>query len=117
MDLLPETPSCSEDDLPPAPPLTPETIALIGRALAHPARLHILEQLSVCTPHLVQQIVAELPLAQSTVSEHLRILREAHVLFARKDGPRTWYCVRRSLLRDYARAIEDLAASVDAVTT
>lgn len=50
----------------------------------------------------VQDIVAECTLAPSTVSEHLGILREAGILFATKDGPRVWYCLRRSALQQYA---------------
>ena len=109
MDTDATRPRCTEDDLPPAPPLTHENMARIGRALAHPERLRILQQFTVCTPHIVQQIVDRSDLAQSTVSEHLRILREAGVLFVREDGPRHWYCMRRTLLRDYARAVEELA--------
>jgi len=103
-------PPCTEADLPPAPPLTDENLALIGRALAHPERIHILRQFKVCTPHIVQEIVDHSSLAQSTISEHLRILREANVLFVREDGPRHWYCLRRTWLRDYARAVARLAS-------
>ncbi len=39
------------------------------------------------------QIVGELPLAQSTVSEHLRILKEAGLIRSREDGPRVGYCI------------------------
>ena len=109
MDTNATPPPCTEADLPPAPHLTDENMALIGRALAHPERLRILQQFTVCTPHIVQQIVEQSDLAQSTISEHLRILREAAVLFVREDGPRHWYCMRRTLLRDYARAVDDLA--------
>lgn len=109
MEEIATPPSCSEADIPPAPPLTRKNMALIGRALAHPERIRILEQFRVCTPHIVQEIVDHSDLAQSTISEHLRILREAHVLFVRKDGPRSWYCMRRSLLRRYADAVHDLA--------
>jgi ArsR family transcriptional regulator len=84
-------------------------IAVIAKALAHPVRIRILEQFDECVPHVAGEIVDEAGLAQSTVSEHLRILREAGVLFSRKDGPRTWYCVRRSVLHAFARAVEDLA--------
>ena len=106
-------PPCTERDLPPPPVLTDESIALIGRALAHPERIRILRQFTVCTPHIVQQIVEHSDLAQSTISEHLRILREAGVLFVRHDGPRHWYCMRRTLLRDYALAVDDLAADFE----
>jgi ArsR family transcriptional regulator len=59
---------------------------------------------------MAQEIVAECDLAQSTVSEHLRILRRAGILSATKDGPRTWYCMRRSVLREFARRVEALTA-------
>ena len=105
----PHPPPCTEDDLPPPPPMTEERVALVAKALSHPARIRIVEQFDVCTPHIAKKIVSETDLAQSTVSEHLRILREADVLFARKDGPRTWYCLRRRVLREFAAAVQDLA--------
>jgi ArsR family transcriptional regulator len=85
--------------------MTVDRIAQIAKALAHPARLRILGQFRVCRPHIVQEIVGECELAQSTISEHLRILREANLLFATKDGPRTWYCLRRSVLDEFSRAV------------
>ncbi len=87
-----------------------ERIAELAKALAHPERIRILKQFETCQPHIAQEIVFESALAQSTVSEHLRILREAGLLFARKDGPRTWYCMRRKVLREFAQAVEDLTS-------
>ncbi|MDH3539641.1 MAG: metalloregulator ArsR/SmtB family transcription factor [Acidimicrobiia bacterium] len=89
--------------------MTEEYLAQVAKALGHPVRIRMLEQFDRCVPHLAGEIVENCALAQSTVSEHLRILREADILFARKDGPRTWYCVRRSVLHAFARAMEDLA--------
>jgi ArsR family transcriptional regulator len=112
------SPACSEEGLPAPAPMTEETIALIAKAIGHPARVHILEQFDQCIPHVAGEIADESDLAQSTVSEHLRILREADVLFARKDGPRIWYCVRRTVLRAFAHAVEELAAEpVDETAT
>jgi ArsR family transcriptional regulator len=108
--IEPTPPLCTEAGLPDPPEMTEESIAAIAKALGHPARISILEQFHHCIPHIAGEIVAETDLAQSTVSEHLRILREANVLFTRKDGPRSWYCVRRSVLRAFARAVEDLTA-------
>jgi len=102
-------PACREDGLPDPMPMTEEYLAQIAKALGHPARLRMLEQFDDCVPHLAGEIVEHCRLAQSTVSEHLRILREADILFSRKDGSRTWYCVRRSVLHAFARAMEDLA--------
>lgn len=102
-------PACTEAGLPNPAPMTGENLAKIAKALGHPARVRILEQFDRCVPNLAGEVVESCQLAQSTVSEHLRILREADILFARKDGPRTWYCVRRSVLHAFARALEDLA--------
>jgi ArsR family transcriptional regulator len=90
--------------------MTEERIAVISKALGHPARVAIIEQFEACIPHVAGEIVDESDLAQSTVSEHLRILRQADLLFVRKDGPRSWYCLRRSVLHQYAQAVERLAA-------
>lgn len=104
----PPPPECNEDGLLDSARLTEERIAEIAKGLAHPARVRILEQFEECRPHIAQDIVGASDLAQSTVSEHLRILREAGILSAEKDGPRTWYCMRRSVLRQFARAVEEL---------
>lgn len=100
---------CSEDGLPDLEPLDDVDIAMIGKALGHPVRIQIMRQFECRTPQMVQEIVEEGSLAQSTVSEHLRILREAGLLFSRKDGPRTWYCMRRSVLDAYLESVRDLA--------
>lgn len=105
----PAPPPCGEAGLPEPGPFTPERIAQVAKAIGHPARVKILSQFGGCTPHMAQEIVGGCTLAQSTVSEHLRILREAEVLFATKDGPRTWYCLRRSVLEKFSDAVTDLA--------
>jgi ArsR family transcriptional regulator len=75
--------------------MTPDddTLAALAKAIAHPARLAILRLLSRAGTCVTGDVVAELPLAQSTVSEHLRILREAGLIHGEIDGPRTNYCI------------------------
>ena len=102
-------PVCSEEGLPAPGAMTEERIAQISKALGNPARVQIIEQFDQCIPHVAGEIVEGSDLAQSTVSEHLRVLREADLLFVRRDGPRSWYCVRRSVLREYAAAIRELS--------
>ncbi len=70
-----------------------DTLAAMAKAVAHPARLAILRLLSNRETCVTGDVVAELPLAQSTVSEHLRILREAGLIQGEIEGPRTRYCV------------------------
>jgi ArsR family transcriptional regulator len=78
-----------------------EELALLARAIAHPARVRILRLLSRRESRICSEIVGELPLAQSTVSEHLRILKEAGLIHCREEGPRVGYCIRSSALRRF----------------
>ena len=113
----PMPPKCCEEGLPDPAPLTEEHLAQIAKALGHPARIRILKQFEECRPQIVQEIVENCELAQSTISEHLRILREAELLFATDDGPRVWYCMRRSVLRKFASGVELLASETLASAT
>jgi ArsR family transcriptional regulator len=70
-----------------------ETLAAMAKAIGHPARVAILRLLAHRDTCATGDVVAQLPLAQSTVSEHLRILREAGLVQGEFDGPRTRYCV------------------------
>ena len=101
-------PMCGMADHPEPEPLSEERLSQIAKGLAHPARIRILEQFIERRPHIAQEIVDEFDLAQSTISEHLRLLREAGLLNATRDGPRTWYCMRRALLRQFAEAMIEL---------
>jgi ArsR family transcriptional regulator len=80
-------------------PQADEELALLAKAIGHPARVRILRMLSRKEARVCSQIVGELPLAQSTVSEHLRILKEAGLIRSREDGPRVGYCINYEVLR------------------
>lgn len=82
-------------------PEADEELALLAKAAGHPARVRILRILSRKEARVCSQIVGELPLAQSTVSEHLRILKEAGLIRAREDGPRVGYCIQYPALRRF----------------
>ncbi len=99
---------CNELDLASPVVLADEQIAQMARGLAHPTRIAIMRQLSNGEPRAAGEIVADTGLAQSTVSEHLRCLRDAQLITAQKVGSRVWYCRRCSALANFARAIEDL---------
>jgi ArsR family transcriptional regulator len=116
MELKSPTPplACLDDDPPVDPePLTRDELASVAKAMGHPARVQIVEYFMECKPHTVGEIAAQLTLAQSTVSEHLRILREANVLRTEDDGPRTWHCLHRSVLKRFARDTEAMTVRVD----
>lgn len=71
----------------------------MAKAIGHPARVRILRMLSRKEARVCSQIVDELPLAQSTVSEHLRILKEARLIRSNQDGLRIGYCINLETLR------------------
>jgi ArsR family transcriptional regulator, arsenate/arsenite/antimonite-responsive transcriptional repressor len=76
-----------------------EELAKLAKAIGHPARVRILRMLSRREARVCSQIVGELPLAQSTVSEHLRILKDAGLIQCSQDGPRIGYCIHYETLR------------------
>jgi DNA-binding transcriptional ArsR family regulator len=65
----------------------------LAKALAHPVRIRILEILAGRRACVCGGLVGLLPLAQSTVSQHLKELREAGLIRGTIDGPRTCYCL------------------------
>lgn len=71
----------------------PETLAPLAKALGHPARLRVLAALGARGECLCGEIVEVVGLAQSTVSQHLKVLREAGLVTGTVDGPRTCYCL------------------------
>jgi ArsR family transcriptional regulator, arsenate/arsenite/antimonite-responsive transcriptional repressor len=83
-------------------------LAAMAKALGHPARVRILRLLAHRSTCMTGDLVAELPLAQSTVSEHLRVLRDAGLVQGEIEGPRTHYCVNRDGLGALQRAVAGL---------
>lgn len=82
------------------------------RALAHPVRLRILTALATNDTCHCGEIVRGLPLAQSTVSEHLRILRDAGLIRAGNNGARACYCIDRVEVRKLAQELDRLLAPI-----
>jgi ArsR family transcriptional regulator len=76
-------------------------LVAFAKAAGHPIRLQILRMLSRKDAHMCSHIVDELPLAQSTVSEHLRILRSAGLVRANEKGPRVSYCIERTAVNRF----------------
>jgi ArsR family transcriptional regulator len=76
-----------------------EELANLAKALGHPARVKILRILVRRDACICGDIVEELPLAQSTVSQHLKVLKDAGLIRGEVDGPRVCYCVEPRALR------------------
>ena len=67
--------------------------ASLMKALGHPARIAIVELLAEKNTCICGDITKELPLAQSTVSQHLKALKKAGIIKGEIDGVRTCYCL------------------------
>ena len=70
-----------------------QELAEFAKALAHPARIAILKVLAQHNECICGEIVEVLPLAQSTVSQHLKELKNAGLINGTVDGPRSCYCI------------------------
>jgi ArsR family transcriptional regulator len=76
-----------------------EELAALAKAIGHPARVQIMRLLVRREACICGDIVDELPLAQSTVSQHLKVLKDAGLIRGEIDGPRVCYCVEPRVLR------------------
>jgi DNA-binding transcriptional ArsR family regulator len=76
-----------------------EELATLAKALGHSARVKILRILVRENACICGDIVEELPLAQSTVSQHLKVLKDAGLIRGDVDGPRVCYCIEPQALR------------------
>ena len=70
-----------------------QDLATFAKALSHPARIAILKMLAQKNECICGEIVDVLPLAQSTVSQHLKELKNAGLIDGTIDGPRSCYCI------------------------
>lgn len=68
-------------------------LAKMLKALGNPIRFQIMETLAERKSCITNDIVATTTLAQSTVSQHLKVLREAGLIHGEIDGPATCYCI------------------------
>jgi DNA-binding transcriptional ArsR family regulator len=87
-------------------------IALIAKALGHPARIAILQYLSEQKSCVCGDIVDELPLSQSTVSQHLKELKKAGLIKGEIEGPSVCYCIDSKALLKAKKLLGDLLHEV-----
>ncbi|PKN41682.1 MAG: transcriptional regulator [Deltaproteobacteria bacterium HGW-Deltaproteobacteria-18] len=85
-----------------------QTLAAICKALGHPARVTILKHLLQVDRCICGEIVNILPLAQSTVSQHLKQLKEAGLVRGEIEGPRICYCADKDRLAELKNLISSL---------
>ncbi len=85
-----------------------EQIAQFAKALAHPARVAIIELLLKKQSCICGDIVEELPISQSTVSQHLKALKEAGIIKGEISGVKTCYCINEAKWNKIGKLFEHL---------
>jgi ArsR family transcriptional regulator len=88
-----------------------ERVSVVARALAHPARVRIVRLLAAQTECRGADVFSELPLAQSTISEHLRVLKDAGVVNARPEGTGMVYCLAPGAFDEFMHVVSCIATA------
>ncbi len=83
--------------------------AAIAKALGHPARIAILKLLARQTTCFCGDITEVLPLAQSTVSQHLKALKSAGLITGNVEGVRTCYCLNPDGIKELKSTLSELS--------
>ena len=93
-------------------------IAKFAKALSHPARVAIIKLLLKKQSCICGDIVEDLPIAQSTVSQHLKELKESGLIKGNIDGASICYCVDTEVLQTANQILNKvLAVSIQSPTT
>ena len=83
-----------------------QDLAAFAKALSHPARIAILKVLAQKNECICGEIVEVLPLAQCTVSQHLKELKNAGLIDGTVDGPRSCYCINWKAFEKFNERIQ-----------
>ena len=81
-------------------------LAQLAKALGHPARIAILKELASRNTCVCGEIVNVLPLAQSTVSQHLKELKAAGWITGTVEGVKSCYCINRAMFNRLKQLLE-----------
>jgi len=87
-------------------------LAQFAKAIAHPARIQILEHLAKKDTCFCGDIVKELPLSQSTVSQHLKALKEARLIKGEVEAPAICYCINAEKMKKIYKQLKVLFSKV-----
>jgi len=92
-----------------------QQIAAMAKALSHPARIAILKLLAEKQDCMCGDIVEELPLAQSTVSQHLKQLKDAGLIKGEIDGPKVCYCINYASLTAFKEDLDAMFSEIHSI--
>ena len=87
-------------------------LAVIAKALAHPARIAILEYLLKVNDCICGDIVNELPLAQPTVSQHLKEMKTAGLIKGNIEGTAICYCINEEVINMLSAYFNGVAGKI-----
>ncbi|MGD9972920.1 MAG: ArsR/SmtB family transcription factor [Desulfatirhabdiaceae bacterium] len=104
-DTTPVTEPAPDDD---RHAIEADAFSRMCKALAHPVRIQILQHLKYVNPCICGEIVDRFPLAQSTISQHLRMLKDAGLIQGTIEGSRTCYCVDHDRLDAFKKMAKAL---------
>lgn len=85
-----------------------DQVSKIFKALGHPTRVKIVEHLIRINTCVCGQIVDIFPYSQSTISQHLKILKESGIVCGEVEGPKTYFCVDKNVLGQFKEYINTL---------
>lgn len=89
-------------------------LADFAKALAHPARVAILKTIAKRNECICGEIVEVLPLAQSTVSQHLKELLKAGLIQGRVDGTKSCYCINPKAFERFMKSVGNFMDKLNA---
>jgi ArsR family transcriptional regulator len=89
-----------------------DMVAKIFKALGHPTRIKIIELLLKRNSCICGEIVDIFPFSQSTISQHLKILKESGIVCGEIEGPKTCYCVDDNVLNEFKKYVSNLKSGV-----
>ena len=92
-------------------------MAVLAKALGHPARIAIMEYLLSVNTCICGDIVNELPLAQATVSQHLKELKNAGLIQGTIEGNAICYCVNETTLEKFNNYLQQLTSKMGSRTS
>lgn len=88
-------------------------LALMAKAIAHPARIAILQYLVKTNACVCGDIVTELGLAQATTSQHLKELKKAGIIQGTIEGVSVCYCIDPKVWKEYKKRFTSFFKDVD----
>ncbi|QNA89994.1 helix-turn-helix transcriptional regulator [Massilia sp. Dwa41.01b] len=102
------TTCCEAKESTVAPAIDADELALLCKALAHPARVELLNYLSAFGACYFGSLTDVLPLAASTISQHVSVLKQAGLITGSANEQRVYYCVNAERLAQLKQMIANL---------